>query len=58
MIRNRWRIGFLALIEEKEELQQEFESMKVELEADFPSNSVERKFTSYILNKVEECISD
>ena len=44
--------------EEKEELQQEFESMKVELEEDFPSDSVEGKFTSYILDKVEEGISD
>lgn len=43
---------------EKEELQQEFESMKVELEEDFPSDSVEGKFTSYILDKVEEGISD
>ena len=43
---------------EKEELQQEFESIKVELEEDFPSDSVEGKFTSYILDKVEEGISD
>ena len=42
--------------EEKEELQQEFESIKVELEEDLPSDSVEGKFTSYILNKVEEGI--
>ena len=44
--------------EEKEELQQEFESMKVELEEDFPNDSVEGKFTSYILDKVEEGISE
>lgn len=44
--------------EEKEEMQQEFESMKVELEEDFPSDSVEGKFTSYILDKVEEGIAD
>lgn len=44
--------------EEKEELQQEFESMKAELEEDFPNDSVEGKFTSYILDKVEEGISD
>lgn len=42
--------------EEKEELQQEFESIKVELEEDLPSDSVEGKFTSYILDKVEEGI--
>ena len=44
--------------EEKEELQQEFESMKVELEEDFPSDSVEGKFTSFILDKVEEGMED
>ena len=42
--------------EEKEELQQEFESIKVELEEDLPSDGVEGKFTSYILDKVEEGI--
>ena len=45
-------------VEEKEELQQEFESMKVELEEDFPSDSTEGKFASYILDKVEEGIED
>lgn len=44
--------------EEKEELQQEFESMRVELEEDFPSDSLDGKFTSYILDKVEEGIED
>ncbi len=42
--------------EEKEELQQEFENIKVELEEDLPSDGVEGKFTSYILDKVEEGI--
>ncbi|MBD5543493.1 MAG: hypothetical protein HDR01_04400 [Lachnospiraceae bacterium] len=44
--------------EGKEELQQEFESMKVELEEDFPSDSADGKFTSYILDKVEKGMED
>ena len=44
--------------EEQEEVRQNFEEERKELEEDFPSDSVEGKFTSYILDKVEEGIED
>lgn len=44
--------------EEQEEVRQAFEEEREELEKDFPSDSVEGKFTSYILDKVEEGIGD
>ena len=43
---------------EQEEVRQNFEEERKELEEDFPSDSVEGKFTSYILDKVEEGIED
>lgn len=44
--------------EEQEEVRQNFEEERKELEEDFSSDSVEGKFTSYILDKVEEGIED
>lgn len=44
--------------EEQEEVRQAFEEEREELEEDFPSDSVEGKFTSYILDKVEEGLGD
>ncbi len=44
--------------EEQEEIRQNFEEERKELEEDFPSDSVEGKFTSYVLDKVEEGIED
>lgn len=41
---------------EQEEVRQNFEEVREELEEDFPSDSVEGKFTSYILDKVEQAI--
>ena len=40
------------------EERQNFEEERKELEEDFSSDSVEGKFTSYILDKVEEGIED
>lgn len=44
--------------EEQEEVRQAFEEERKELEEDFPSDSAEGKFTSFILDKVEEGIED
>ncbi len=44
--------------EEQGEVRQNFEEERKELEEDFSSDSVEGKFTSYILDKVEEGIED
>jgi len=44
--------------EEQEEVQQNFEEERKELEEDFPSDSAEGKFASFILDKVEEAIED
>lgn len=40
--------------EEQEEVRQYFEEERKELEEDFPVDGAEGKFTSYILDKVEE----
>lgn len=40
--------------EEQEEVRQNFEEERKELEEDFPVDGAEGKFTSYILDKVEE----
>ena len=42
--------------EEQEEVRQNFEEERKELEEDFSSDSVEGKFTSYILDKIEYCL--
>lgn len=41
---------------EQEEVRQNFEEMREELEQAFPVDSAEGKFTSYILDKVEHAI--
>lgn len=44
--------------EEQEEVRRAFEEEQKELEEDFPSDSAEGRFTSFILDKVEEGIED
>ena len=44
--------------EEQEEVRQNFEEERRELEEDFPSDRAAGRFTSYILDKVEEGIED
>ena len=44
--------------EEQEEVRQNFEEERRELEEDFPSDRAAGRFTSYILDKVEEGIDD
>ncbi len=44
--------------EEQEEVRQNFEEERRELEEDFPSDRAAGRFTSYILVKVEEGIDD
>lgn len=44
--------------DEQEEVRQNFEEERKELEEDFSRDSAEGKFTLYILDKVEEGIED
>lgn len=44
--------------EEQEEVRQNFEEERKELEEDFPGDSADGKFISYILDKVEESMED
>lgn len=44
--------------EEQEEVRQEFADEKSDLEASFSDNSVEDKFSRYILDKVEQALEN
>lgn len=44
--------------EEQKEVRQTFEEERKELEEDFPSDSAEGRFASFILDKVGESIED